>query len=742
MIGYSSNIRSTVVTLTKDFFENATHSTIVNEACATIADALEAVKRGEMSREDFNTLKNQQKKRLPIITPHATFKDGHRVNAQAEPSGFVMLDIDHVTDPEGLWKAKSEELRAKSPAALESIVLAHVTPSGEGLRLIFKQPSGLSIEQAQRAMAGKLGTEYDPSTKDLARASFLVPWDYVLFVSDDLFKEPAKTPLFFSTEETRPADAQPVKTELMFKGIKYSDIIAAWWAKDGGEPHEGERNVKLFQLASALRAITDNNADTLLAILPTYGLGENEMRALVASAVKDTPKGICKTLSEILKELSDAKQTDDEPIEAEADRFSSFPKDLAKRLPAALRATLVGIPENMQWPVLASVMPLAATYADGVSAAYCDGNIQRLGLMTIVVGDQASGKSVCSKAIALWKKTLDEEDLLQRLREDEWREKRKMRKANEKAPEDPHVLIRVLPITVSNSTLLKRLKNAQGHTLFSYGEELDTLRKSNGAGAWSSKYDVYRLAFDHGEWGQDYNSDQAESGLVKVAYNWTVLGTYGALAKCFNKENIENGLSSRIIIGTMPDSVFAPMPRYGERSFEDESTILNGVKLLKKAHGLIDVPKIRKAIGDWVEQKRIAAAKADDYAADVYRKRAAVIGFRCGVVCHILANTKAETATSVEFAVSMAEYVFRGQLRVFAELLNDNIKNHRSRQRSSNVFDILPDVFSTDDVKSAKGNGTTDNNVRVIIFRWIKAGLCKKIADHKWEKRKLLQTSR
>jgi hypothetical protein len=37
------------------------------------------------------------------------------------------------------------------------------------------------------------------------------------------------------------------------------------------------------------------------------------------------------------------------------------------------------------------------------------------------------------------------------------------------------VFIRKVPITISCSTLLKRLKNADGHTLFSFGEELDTL---------------------------------------------------------------------------------------------------------------------------------------------------------------------------------------------------------------------------------------------------------------------------
>ncbi len=63
---------------------------------------------------------------------------------------------------------------------------------------------------------------------------------------------------------------------LSFKGRPYSDIIAAWWQQQGGEPQEGERNVKLYQLAVNLRAICDNNKSVLLAVMPRLGLDEQE----------------------------------------------------------------------------------------------------------------------------------------------------------------------------------------------------------------------------------------------------------------------------------------------------------------------------------------------------------------------------------------------------------------------------------------------------------------------------------
>ncbi len=242
-----------------------------------------------------------------------------------------------------------------------------------------------------------------------------------------------------------------------------------------------------------------------------------------------------------------------------------------------MKQSLTGVPEQMRMPALCALLPMAAAYADDVTFRYCDGREQRLGLMSIVVGEQASGKSVCKDIIDLWRQPMDEDDEQGRRKEDEWKKKRKNRRANEKLDPEPEVLIRDVPITISCSTLLKRLKNAQGHTLYSFCSELDTLRKTNGAGSWSSKYDIYRLAFDHDEWGQDYNSDQAESGMVSVGYNWTILGTYGALGKCFKGENIENGLSSRVIVSEMPDSAFAPMPTFQDRKDRDAQAILDAV---------------------------------------------------------------------------------------------------------------------------------------------------------------------
>ena len=184
--GISNSVKSQVVQVcTPELLNQALDSPQVGRVCAEIKDALEQCRRGELSKEEFEELKGRLKKQLPILTPHATFKNGRRLNADAVPSGLSMYDLDHIPDPEGRWQEiepRKEEL---------GIVMAHITPSTEGLRLIFIIPDGKSLAEAQRWMAEQLGDEkYDECVKDYARSSFVVPREYILWIDiHALFEE-------------------------------------------------------------------------------------------------------------------------------------------------------------------------------------------------------------------------------------------------------------------------------------------------------------------------------------------------------------------------------------------------------------------------------------------------------------------------------------------------------------------------------------------------------------------------
>ena len=838
MFDYISNIRSHhTVPCTTDIFHTVMRSTIVGQTCAEIADCHEQLLRGEMSREDFETKKSELKRRLPAFCFHAHFKSGRRLNAEAIASGLSILDIDHIgrhsevglspalpveegeEQPKEQPKEQSKELSKESVTLMETlkghlftctpitdektlatlkrlgIVLIHKTPSGEGLRLVFIIPQGMGLVEAQQWLAKQIGLEaFDEACKDLARCSFAVPEEYVLFLDEErLFKQPQQphpqplsnslTPVPLSKGEgsdmlqdtTASTNNAAAKTP-----SEHSTPLSLGEGKGGEAPGQGGEAVGVrllfvFDLCREQAGLKDvdinargSRHNSLLAILSVGAarlLSEAEAMAVVARRMPeffreadcrqlihdfyakyhDDSKIMSATVQRInaraeqLAQLSkEKKDKDEEEPEEPADTTPANPSDGETAIPPipGLKQSLTGVPEQMRMPALCALLPMAAAYADDVTFRYCDGREQRLGLMSIVVGEQASGKSVCKDIIDLWRQPMDEDDEQGRRKEDEWKKKRKNRRANEKLDPEPEVLIRDVPITISCSTLLKRLKNAQGHTLYSFCSELDTLRKTNGAGSWSSKYDIYRLAFDHDEWGQDYNSDQAESGMVSVGYNWTILGTYGALGKCFKGENIENGLSSRVIVSEMPDSAFAPMPTFQDRKDRDAQAILDAVGTLRAKHGFVDTPRLRKAIAQWVEDKRQQAMERIDRVMDTYRRRAAVIGMRCGVVACLLSGEK-ETKHVIDFALMMAEYVLQEQCRLFGDVLRKqyaaDADDTRRNSKNRAVFDRLADTFTSHDILALKTD-ISESTARTIICRWKEAGWIGALPRHKGDK--------
>ena len=776
MFDYIQNIRSHhTVPCTADILHTVMRSAIVGQTCAEIADCHEQMLRGEMSREDFGTKKSELKRRLPAFCFHAHFKNGRRLNAEAVPSGLSILDIDHIKgSPEVFFNEKVKD-RAKE----SGIVLAHKTPSGEGLRLVFVIPQGMGLVEGQQWLAQQIGLkEFDEACKDLARCSFAVPEEYVLFIDEEeLFKEQPQQP---QQPHPQPLSKGEGSDMLQDNPASTNNAPAKTPAEHSTPLSLGEGlgvRLLIFDLCREQAGLKDvdinargSRHNSLLAILSVGAarlLSEAEAMAVAARRMPDFYKE--PDCRQLIHDFYAKYHDDSKMMSATVQRINARAEQLAKQQQQSkddkaqeeegekevteaattqsdnvfpdippipgLKQSLTGVPEQMRMPALCALLPMAASYADDVTFRYCDGREQRLGLMSIVVGEQASGKSVCKDIIDLWRQPMDEDDEQGRRKEDEWKKKRKNRRANERLDPEPEVLIRDVPITISCSTLLKRLKNAQGHTLYSFCSELDTLRKTNGAGSWSSKYDIYRLAFDHDEWGQDYNSDQAESGMVSVGYNWTILGTYGALGKCFKGENIENGLSSRVIVAEMPDSAFAPMPTFQDRKDRDAQAILEAVNTLRAKHGFIDTPRLRKAIAQWIEDKRQQAMERIDRVMDTYRRRAAVIGMRCGVVAFLLSGEK-ETRHVIDFALMMAEYVLQEQCRLFGDVLRkqyaaDSDNTRKSKNRA--VFDRLADTFTPHDILALK-NDISESTARTIICRWKEAGWIDALPRHKGDK--------
>ena len=179
--GYADSVSGRVEMCTWDRLNSAVDSPRVAAVCADLRQLKATRDSGGMTHADYEVRKSRLKKQLPVIMPHAAFPSGHRKNSEAVPSGLAMYDADHIGSPHDYWQHKVLAACDGQPARL-GIVLAHITPSYEGLRLIFRIPHGMTPAAAQQWMATRLGDDtYDASVKDYARCSFVVPRGYFFF---------------------------------------------------------------------------------------------------------------------------------------------------------------------------------------------------------------------------------------------------------------------------------------------------------------------------------------------------------------------------------------------------------------------------------------------------------------------------------------------------------------------------------------------------------------------------------
>jgi hypothetical protein len=134
----------------------------------------------------------------------------------------------------------------------------------------------------------------------------------------------------------------------------------------------------------------------------------------------------------------------------------------------------------------------------------------------------------------------------------------------------------------------------------------------------------------------------------------------------------------------------------------------------------------------------VEAAKDIDHVKDTYRKRAAVIGFRCGVIFHLLSGYAKESKACLDFALMMAEYCLQQQIAAFGEALQSQYidASDECQRYGSNhsVYDQLAPTFSLDDLRALKRGFCGEAAIRKIISRWYRDHWIEKTDKTHWKK--------
>lgn len=742
---------------TRDVYLEMSNSAELRKLCDLIAAESDADKRNEL------------KKRLPVITWQAYFP-GKRLAKEAQPSGLFMLDIDHVENPGQLYAEKVAG-RLKELG----IVYVGMTASRHGLRIVAKcLPTLHSIEECQKWLASNLKVEYDGVCKDWARCSFLVHDSYTYHMDAKAIwiDEPEPGTVYTNEllETTTPTSS--AKTELGpcqvntqdvdqreglfgggddYDGIPYKQIIKEWLDANGGTIVDGERNARLFKLATRLKYITNFNEVTIIRILPKLGLPDDEVRQLVHSAVthgrrQDMPKDLEDIIKNIRRraEITDGEQ-DLPDIITNTDKLPPLPPVIKEFVECA--------PDDFKQAVVLCQLPILGALGSKLRAEYLDGQLHSPSFQVSLEAPQASGKSFMRRLAEYELSQMIEHDEAEREREAEYDAKvREMKLLNIKVNADnkeeilgsrPQTLIRYIPPTISITKLLMRMRDAQGLHLFCFCPEADTMTKAFKRG-FSSLSDLLRLSFDNEKAGQDYASDSSFSGVVNMYYNLLLSGTPKAMRRFY--PDVEDGLISRVCFVTLPDQFGKAMPVWKELDTKQKSVVdvnlvrLNEISIIgdevQEEH-VMKLVYLNKAMEKWIKAQQSEAVKDDDRTRDIFCRRSAVVGFRAGMLANFLWG-ESKSPTIRRYVCEFATWVANSMLN--QHLLRFNILGTQSNTVPfEDVLRSLDNEFTRIEADKALAAAGCDTPVKGVLYKWRLAGCIETIEEGRSESGKKTQ---
>ena len=744
------------------------------------------------------------KRKLPAFIFQATFDDTTSKTGKIGPwrkqvatklTGLVVMDIDHVDNPLTLyqgWIEKGLDLKALG------IVLIYITPSGKGIKIVFKARLDWgNLIDNQHALAHILGDGVvpDEACKDASRMSFICKESDILYIDKELFtyenKEFAEryNALYRDghSQATNPSDrvqgldkwqgrdkgqgpvtscdrdqspVTPVTPEKTFKGIAYEDIIEEWWKINGGVPQEGERNVKLYQLAVSLRAICDNNKQLVYSVLPRLGLDNLEVERIVESACKEPPKGLSKGMQEVLSILNPKKA--EAPTASEIDQWLwDWGAQIEALFPyfPLLQDACKGLKRN-QYPaalVVSGAFSMTLMTRCRYSFYHRPEELRRLNSSALIIGDPASGKSFATRLYKLLTAPILAADRVGKDAINAYREQMKTKGANKEKPKKPKVTIRIHPARTSNAQFIQDMVNAveevdgepmQLHML-TFDTELDNTLSIQKGGSWIDKQTLELKAFHNEEDGQFYtNMDSVIENFI-VTWNYVYTGTPLALKNKVNDRNFGSGLPTRLTCIPLPATNFQMLTRESTVDLESDNRISEWAKKLDKTKGILPFGKIVDELFDWTARRMADAEENNSKAEEMLLKRCAyhAINFSAPfIVMRHWADMKqdgeywhgefetdeidwklAELIVNMQYAcqrhyfLGMAEKYFDDQQREIS------INSHRN-SKTIESFDRLPDEFVVEDVMTcfALSNMAV---ARVRVNRLVKDGLVERVGE-------------
>ena len=616
------------------------------------------------------------KRKLPAFIFQATFEEttsksgktgAWRKQSSTRLTGLVVMDIDHIDDPKAVfdsWHGLHGWTR---------ILLVYITPSGKGLKVVFKaDPKDGNLIDNQHEMAKLLGVEVDESCKDASRMSFICKESDILYLDDELFTYENKAfgekydkvyragnsqptvkseELRVKSEEAlalQAAQGQAAATQdnskLEYHGVPYAKIVAAWIGDKKIEP--GDRHRTSLVLADHLRYITDNDAVLIEQILretPFVKEIIDERNEDVAVTVKSAQgyeflKGVPRRMQNALKaagaaeptlnsQLSTVNSKEDVYDVLPLERWAEELLEMAEYYPCMKELFL-----NVHPHKLAAVwFSSAALFGTLMTRAwyhfwYEPELVRRLNYCIFIIGDPGAGKNIVEK---FYKKIADPMiqadqcliDAVNRYKEGRTERTTSTKAQKGEALKRPVVGIRVHPARTATGEFIRHMNAAvetvQGEPLnlhmFSFDAELDNVTKQNKGGDWKDREILELKAFHNEQDGQMYANQESVTGMFNVYWNFIYTGTPYALHRKVNQRNFGTGMSTRLAVIPLPDKGMAKRHQQVDPSANE--TLKTWAYRLDKVEGELPIEPLNDETFEWqydhLEIAKFNADKAD-----------------------------------------------------------------------------------------------------------------------------------
>ena len=757
---------------------------------AARADIIETI--GKIRASDNKDEQAELKKSLPAINFMGVSK-GTRKISDMTPTGLIMVDIDHCADAESAWKTLSAEIEADW--RLHNLMVVHLT-SRKGLRLIFRGQQGMtSVTENHAWFREKFHPErfgdFDEHCCDYSRISFMFGKDDLLYDNTALYLDgwpfnktslvnnweeaedkPSNGQLFSSKEAVGQFTEEEKKT---YESFEYRDTpikqIIDKWVELQGKPGSGEIHNYYNDMVKNFRNIMNNDKRALLYHLPRFGHTAEECWSSIVSICKvNTLSSLPKPFYFFLKDNGFYK-SNYEPQGALKEYMLSEAQDNLGDdmpwLPPVFREFVAITPKDFRVSMINALLPVMGTLTSYLQAKYYyDNRFHTTSFFSIIYAPAGTGKGFAEWIQDILFEDLKLRDLVQQARENIYLDTINKKGDNDKAPDNPHTSLRIIPPKNSESEFLSKQKDNEGYHMFTYAAEMDSWAKGVKA-AGGNKDDMIRVAWDNGEYGQQFKSSSTFKGVVRLYWNVLITGTVQQLLNYFR--NVENGLITRCSFTTIENQKYAKAPEWKPFSKKaianikkftercDRMTYTEPCNLLPEDLAMLDDAKkfdeninwhftfrdrktvdmswLKKTIEEFNDNQLRRAAKDFDDARDVFRRRVAVRGFRLGLMCYALWEKPrvSDLEKCIPFIKWWMEHDIESSLKLWGNRYNAETQEQPFTPQRS-LFNDLADAFTVNDVYAQCVRQGIKTPVRNIIYQWNKLGYVKKLSKTEYEK--------